>query len=56
MVSKRYDRAYFDRWYRGPVPIGTEPEVGRKVTMAVAVAEYFLKRQLRNVIDIARMK
>ncbi len=51
-MSKRYDRAYFDRWYRGRAPIGTESEVRRKVTMAVAVAEYFLERQLRNVIDI----
>ena len=49
---KKYDRAYFDRWYRGRTRIGPAPEVRRKVTMAVSVAEYFLGRTLRNVIDI----
>ncbi len=51
-MRKRYDRAYFDRWYRGRAPIGAESEVRRKVALAVIVAEYFLRRQLRNVIDI----
>jgi SAM-dependent methyltransferase len=51
-VTKRYDQRYFDRWYRGRARIGPEPEVRRKVTMAVSVAEYFLRRSLRNVIDI----
>lgn len=51
-MTKRYDRAYFDRWYRGRMRIGPEAEVGRKVAVAVAGAEYFLRRQLRNVIDI----
>jgi len=49
---KRYDRAYFDRWYRGRARIGPEPVVQRKVAVAVAVAEYFLRRTVRNVIDI----
>jgi SAM-dependent methyltransferase len=49
---KRYDRAYFDRWYRGRARIGPEPEVRRKVKMALAVAEFFLRRAVRNVIDI----
>ena len=49
---KRYDRAYFDRWYRGRARIGPEPEVRRKVKMALAVAEFFLGRAVRNVIDI----
>jgi len=51
-MTKKYDRAYFDRWYRGHMQIGPEPEVRRKVTMAVAVTEYFLRRTIRNVIDI----
>jgi len=49
---KKYDRAYFDRWYRGRIRIGAEPDVRRKVTMAVSVTEYFLRRAVRNVIDI----
>jgi len=51
-MTKKYDRAYFDRWYRGRLRIGSEAEVRRKVTMAVGVAEYFLRRPVRNVIDI----
>jgi SAM-dependent methyltransferase len=51
-VTKKYDRPYFDRWYRGRLQIGPEPEVRRKVTMAVAVTEYFLRRAVRNVLDI----
>ena len=49
---KKYDRTYFDRWYRGRTRIGAEPDVRRKVMMAVSVAEYFLRRAIRNVIDI----
>jgi SAM-dependent methyltransferase len=51
-VPKTYDQAYFDRWYRGRTQIGPEPEVHRKVSMALSVAEYFLRRPIRNVIDI----
>ncbi len=51
-MTKRYDRAYFDRWYRGRCRIGPEAEVRRKVALAVSIAEYFLRRTLRNVIDI----
>jgi len=49
---KKYDRTYFDRWYRGRTRIGAEPVVRRKVMLAVSVAEYFLRRAIRNVIDI----
>ena len=51
-VQKRYDRAYFDRWYRGRAKIGPAEEVRRKVSMAVAVTEYFLRRTIRNAIDV----
>jgi len=51
-MTKRYDQAYFDRWYRGRTRIGPEPEVRRKVSVAVSVTEYFLRRQIRNVIDV----
>lgn len=50
---KRYDRAYFDRWYRGRHRVNSEAEVRRKVTMAVTTAEYFLRRPLRSVLDVA---
>ena len=51
-MPKKYDHAYFDRWYRGRARIGPEPEVRRKVAMAVSIAEYFLRRTVRNAIDI----
>ena len=52
-MGKRYDRAYFDKWYRGRGRISTPAEVRRKVTLAVAETEYFLRRALRSVLDVA---
>jgi len=49
---KRYDRSYFDRWYRGRKQVNATAEVRRKVAMAVAVAEFFLHHPVRNVLDI----
>lgn len=52
-MQKVYDRAYFDKWYRDPEQAVDSPaEVRRKVAMAVTMAEYFLGRPLRNVLDI----
>jgi len=51
-MSKRYDRAYFDRWYRGQNRVHAEGEVRRKVALAIAVSEYFLRRPLRSVLDV----
>lgn len=50
---KRYDRAYFDRWYRDPrsrviTPASTE----RKVRMVIGITEYLLERPVRRVLDI----
>ena len=52
MTPKKYDRQYFDRWYRGRYRIGAEPDVQRKVSLAIGVSEYFLRRAVRNAIDI----
>jgi SAM-dependent methyltransferase len=50
---KRYDRAYFDRWYRDPRHRVRTPEgLQRKVRFAVSLAEYLLGRTLRTVLDI----
>lgn len=55
-MSKKYDRAYFDRWYRDPTlkdaAIGGRARLARKVALAVATAEYHLERPLRTVLDI----
>jgi SAM-dependent methyltransferase len=52
-ASKRYDRAYFDRWYRDPRRrIDAPAELRRRVAMAVAITERFLGRPIRNVLDV----
>ena len=51
-MTKKYDRHYFDRWYRGRNRIHSRSEVRRKIAMAVATAEYFLRRPIENVLDI----
>lgn len=50
-MEKRYDRAYFDRWYRSG-GIGGPQRLARKVALAVATAEYWLERPVRTVLDI----
>ena len=51
--GKTYDEAYFRKWYRDPrTRVHTDDSVRRKVRMAVSVAEYFLGRKLRSVLDI----
>lgn len=51
-MPKRYDQSYFDRWYRSARRVHSPAEVRRKVSLAVAVAEYLLHRPLRSVLDI----
>lgn len=52
-MPKRYDRRYFDRWYReGGNAQGRPPLLRRKAALAVAMAEYYLGRPLRSVIDV----
>jgi SAM-dependent methyltransferase len=49
---KRYDRAYFDRWYRDPRRrIRSRADVARRVGLAVAVTEFLLGRPVRSVLD-----
>ncbi|HEX7338580.1 MAG TPA: class I SAM-dependent methyltransferase [Rhodanobacteraceae bacterium] len=52
-MQKTYDRAYFDKWYRDPEHAVASPaEVRRKVALAVSMAEYYLGRPVRNVLDV----
>lgn len=52
-MAKQYDKAYFDRWYRGrKTRVSTSAEVRRKVLLAVTMAEYFIHRPVRTVLDI----
>ena len=50
---KVYDAAYFAKWYRDPrTRVHTPESVRRKVRMVVGVAEYFLRRKVRSVLDV----
>ena len=50
---KRYDRAYFDRWYRDPRGrVATQAELERRVTMVLGVTEYLLERPVERVLDV----
>lgn len=55
-MTKQYDQAYFDQWYRDPAArgaaIGGPARLARKVALAVATAEYHLERPLRTILDI----
>ena len=50
-MSKAYDAAYFRRWYRG-AHATPRADLARKVAMAVAIAEFYLQRPVRNVLDV----
>ena len=50
---KTYGKAYFDKWYRDPRHrVSTAASTGRKARLAVAVAEYYLERPVRSVLDV----
>ena len=52
-MTKHYDRTYFDKWYRDPRhAVSSRQQLARKVALAVSVAEYYLGRTLRNVLDV----
>ncbi|MDQ4081262.1 MAG: class I SAM-dependent methyltransferase [Gemmatimonadota bacterium] len=52
-VAERFDKAYFDRWYRHPRRrILDAHEIRRRATLVVAVAEYILERPVRSALDV----
>lgn len=52
-ITKVYDRAYFDRWYRRQKSrIEGPAALGRRVALAVAMAERFLERPVRSALDV----
>jgi SAM-dependent methyltransferase len=51
--DKRYDREYFDRFYRKPrTRVHSRDAVLRKVRLAVSAAEFMLGRPIRSVLDV----
>ena len=49
----RFDRAYYDRWYRHPRHrVATPAEIRRRAALALSVAEWVLARPVRHVLDV----
>src|SRR5688500_20208272 len=49
----RFDRAYFDRWYRDPRRRVLDwAEIGRRAALVLSVAEYVLERPVRSALDV----
>jgi SAM-dependent methyltransferase len=49
----RFDRAYFDRWYRDPRRrVLDRAEIARRATLVLSIAEYVLERPVRSVLDV----
>ena len=49
----RYDRAYFDRWYRNPsTRVKSGAGIQRKAALTLSMAEYYLERPVKNVLDV----
>lgn len=51
MTDKRYDQDYFQHWYRSG-GLHDRSRLRRKVALAVALAEHYLERPIRSVLDI----
>lgn len=52
-MTKQYDQAYFDRWYRDPRHrVATPASVRRKVRLVLGVAEVLLERPVARILDI----
>lgn len=52
-MSESYDQRYFDKWYRNPKHrVSTTASASRKAHLALSVAEYYLERPVRTVLDV----
>jgi SAM-dependent methyltransferase len=52
-MNKQYDKSYFDRWYRNSKhERASRALLDRKVHLAVSLAEYYLERPIRSVLDV----
>lgn len=49
----RYDKAYFDRWYRDPTTrVKSATAIKRKAVLALSIAEYYLERSVKSILDV----
>ncbi len=52
-APKRYDRAYFEKWYHDPATrIRRRADLERKVALAVGACEYVIGGPVRSVLDV----
>jgi SAM-dependent methyltransferase len=51
VATDRFDRQYFERWYRDE-GFGSPSRLRRKVDYALAATEYLLERPVRSVLDV----
>jgi SAM-dependent methyltransferase len=52
-AARHYDKAYFDKWYRHPKHrVSTTATTTRKANMVLGIAEFYLERPVRTVLDI----
>jgi SAM-dependent methyltransferase len=49
---KRYDEAYFTRWYNGSRAAVDDELIAQRARVALAAAEYVLERNVRSVLDV----
>jgi len=51
--SSSFDQHYFDHWYRDPSQrVSTLARTTRKAKLTLALAEYYLERPVRTVLDV----
>jgi SAM-dependent methyltransferase len=49
----RFDREYFDRWYRNPrTRVLDRAEIARRAALITTIAEYVLERRVRSALDV----
>ena len=51
LTVKRYDKEYFDKWYRRQ-RVNAPADIRRKVALAVVQTEYVLGRAIHDVLDV----
>jgi SAM-dependent methyltransferase len=52
-AQARFDRAYFDRWYRDPRRrVLDDGEVARRAALVISIAEYLLERPATSALDV----
>src|SRR5262245_53680821 len=52
-LTRSYDKAYFDKWYRHPTHrVKSAVELKRQVEFVLHLAEWVLGRRVKSVLDV----